>query len=146
MEPTENKMGVMPEGKLLASMAIPMMISMLLQALYNVVDSYFVARVSQDAFNALSLAFPLQALMIGLGAGTGLGVNAIISRSLGERRQDAADRAANTGVYPVRRRRLHLLCAVLPRADRRRGHRRGGHGVLHDLPRVLVRHLLSVLL
>ena len=71
METKENKMGVMPEGKLLAAMAVPMMISMLLQALYNVVDSYFVSRVSQDAFNALSLAFPLQALMIGLGAGTG---------------------------------------------------------------------------
>ena len=88
METKENKMGTMAEGKLLATMAIPMMISMLLQALYNVVDSYFVSRVSQDAFNALSLAFPLQSLMIGLGAGTGLGVNALISRSLGERRQD----------------------------------------------------------
>ncbi len=103
----ENKMGTMPEGKLLASMAIPMMISMLLQALYNVVDSYFVARVSQDAFNALSLAFPLQALMIGLGAGTGLGVNALISRSLGEKRQDMADRVANTGIV------LFFLCAAL---------------------------------
>ena len=103
----ENKMGVMPEGRLLANMAVPMMISMLLQALYNVVDSYFVSRVSQDAFNALSLAFPLQALMIGLGAGTGLGVNALISRSLGEKRQDMADRAANTGVV------LFALCAAL---------------------------------
>ena len=103
----ENKMGTMPEGKLLASMAIPMMISMLLQALYNVVDSYFVARVSQDAFNALSLAFPLQALMIGLGAGTGLGVNALISRSLGEKWQDMADRVANTGIV------LFFLCAAL---------------------------------
>ena len=84
METRENKMGTMPEGRLLFGMAIPMMISMLLQALYNVVDSYFVSRVSLDAFNALSLAFPLQALMIGLGAGTGLGVNALISRSLGE--------------------------------------------------------------
>ncbi|MBQ9646790.1 MAG: MATE family efflux transporter, partial [Oscillospiraceae bacterium] len=74
MEAKENKMGTIPEGRLLASMAIPMMISMLLQALYNVVDSYFVSRVSQEAFNALSLAFPLQALMIGLGGGTGLGV------------------------------------------------------------------------
>ena len=100
-------MGVMPEGKLLATMAIPMMISMLLQALYNVVDSYFVSRVSQDAFNALSLAFPLQSLMIGLGAGTGLGVNALISRSLGEKRQDMADRVANTGIV------LFALCAAL---------------------------------
>jgi len=107
MQTKENKMGVMPVGKLLYSMAVPMMISMLLQALYNVVDSYFVSRVSQDAFNALSLAFPLQSLMIGLGAGTGLGVNALISRSLGERRQDAADRVANTGVV------LFALCAAL---------------------------------
>lgn len=99
-------MGVMPEGKLLAQMAVPMMISMLLQALYNVVDSYFVSRVSQDAFNALSLAFPLQALMIGLGAGTGLGVNAIISRSLGERKQEMADRTANTAIV------LFLICAA----------------------------------
>ena len=107
MEARENKMGVMPEGKLLASMAIPMMISMLLQALYNVVDSYFVSRVSQDAFNALSLAFPLQSLMIGLGGGTGLGVNALISRSLGEKRQETADRVANTGVV------LFVLCAAV---------------------------------
>ena len=107
METKENKMGTMAEGKLLAAMAIPMMISMLLQALYNVVDSYFVSRVSQDAFNALSLAFPLQSLMIGLGAGTGLGVNALISRSLGEKRQDMADRVANTGVV------LFALCAAL---------------------------------
>ena len=97
----------MPEGRLLAGMAIPMMISMLLQALYNVVDSYFVSRVSQDAFNALSLAFPLQSLMIGLGAGTGLGVNALISRALGEKRQDAADRVANTAIV------LFALCAAL---------------------------------
>ncbi len=107
METKENKMGTMAEGKLLAAMAVPMMISMLLQALYNVVDSYFVSRVSQDAFNALSLAFPLQALMIGLGAGTGLGVNALISRSLGEKRQDMANRVANTGVI------LFALCAAL---------------------------------
>ena len=107
MNAKENKMGVMPVGKLLYSMAIPMMISMLLQALYNVVDSYFVSRVSQDAFNALSLAFPLQSLMIGLGAGTGLGVNALISRSLGEKRQDVADRVANTGVV------LFALCGAL---------------------------------
>ena len=107
METNENKMGVLPEGKLLAGMAIPMMFSMLLQALYNVVDSYFVSHVSQDAFNALSLAFPLQALIIALGGGTGLGVNALISRSLGERDQETADRVANTGVA------LFALCAVL---------------------------------
>ncbi len=106
METKENKMGVMPEGKLLADMAIPMMFSMLLQALYNVVDSYFVSRVSQDAFTALSLAFPLQALIIGLGGGTGLGVNAIVARSLGEKDQEMADRTANTGIV------LFALCAA----------------------------------
>lgn len=100
----ENKMGVLPVGRLLASMAIPMMFSMLLQALYNVVDSYFVSRISQDAFNALSLSFPLQSLMIALASGTGLGVNTLIARSLGEKRQDAADRTANTAVV------LFLLC------------------------------------
>ena len=97
--PRENKMGVLPVGKLLANMAIPMMISMLFQALYNVVDSVFVARLSQDAMNAVSLAFPLQTLMIALGGGTGVGMNALLSRSLGEKKQDAADRAANTGIF-----------------------------------------------
>ncbi|MBR5470994.1 MAG: MATE family efflux transporter [Oscillibacter sp.] len=97
--PQENKMGVMPVGKLLANMAVPMMISMLFQALYNVVDSVFVAMISQDAMNAVSLAFPLQMLTIALGGGTGVGMNALLSRSLGEKRQDAADRAANTGIF-----------------------------------------------
>ena len=97
--PQENKMGVMPIPKLLANMAVPMMISMLFQALYNVVDSVFVAKLSQDAMNAVSLAFPLQSLMIALGAGTGVGMNALLSRSLGEKRQEAADRAANTGIF-----------------------------------------------
>ena len=97
--PQENKMGVMPEGRLLAGMAIPMMISMLVQALYNVVDSIFVAQLSQDALNAVSLAFPLQNLMIALAGGTTLGMNTLLSRSLGEKRQDMADRAANTGVF-----------------------------------------------
>lgn len=97
--PQENKMGVLPVGRLLAGMAIPMMISMLVQALYNVVDSVFVARISQDALNAVSLAFPLQNLMIALGGGTAVGINALLSRSLGEKRQDMADRAANTGIF-----------------------------------------------
>ena len=95
----ENKMGVQPIGRLLAGMAIPMMISMLVQALYNVVDSYFVAKISQDAFNAVSLAFPLQTLMIAVGGGTSIGINALLSRSLGEKRQEVADRAANTGIF-----------------------------------------------
>ena len=95
----ENKMGVLPIGRLLAGMAIPMMISMLVQALYNVVDSVFVARLSQDALNAVSLAFPLQNLMIALGGGTAVGINALLSRSLGEKKQDMADKAANTGIF-----------------------------------------------
>ena len=75
-------MGVLPVGKLLAGMAIPMMISMLVQALYNVVDSIFVAQLSEDALNAVSLAFPLQNLMIAFGGGTAVGINALLSRSL----------------------------------------------------------------
>ena len=76
-----------------------MMISMLVQACYNVVDSVFVAQLSEDALNAVSLAFPLQNLMIALGAGTAVGINALLSRSLGEKKQDMADRAANTGIF-----------------------------------------------
>ena len=105
--PRENKMGVMPVGRLLAGMAIPMMISMLVQALYNVVDSVFVSRISENAFNAVGLAFPLQNLMIAVGAGTAVGINALLSRSLGEKKQDMADRAAGTGIF------LSLCSAVV---------------------------------
>ena len=97
--PQENKMGVLPIGRLLAGMAIPMMISMLVQALYNVVDSVFVAMLSENALNAVSLAFPLQNLMIAVGAGTAVGINALLSRSLGEKKQEMADRAAGTGIF-----------------------------------------------
>ena len=92
-------MGVQPIGRLLASMAIPMMLSMLVQALYNVVDSVFVSRISENALNAVSLAFPLQNLMIAVGAGTAVGINALLSRSLGEKKQEMADRAAGTGIF-----------------------------------------------
>lgn len=95
----ENKMGIMPEGRLLAGMAIPMMISMLVQALYNVVDSIFVAKLGVEALTAVSLAFPLQSLMIAFGAGTAVGINALLSRSLGERNFNYANKAANTGVF-----------------------------------------------
>jgi len=105
--PQENKMGVMPIAPLLAGMAVPLMISMLVQALYNIVDSVFVARISQDALNAVSLAFPLQNLMIAVGGGTAVGMNALLSRSLGEKKQDQADQAANTGIF------LFLLSAVV---------------------------------
>lgn len=95
----ENKMGTMPIGRLLANMAAPMMVSMLFQALYNIVDSVFVARLSQDAMNAVSLAFPLQTLCIAFSVGTGVGMNALLSRSLGEKNQTAANRAAGTGLF-----------------------------------------------
>lgn len=80
----ENKMGVMPVNKLLISMAVPMMISMLVQALYNVVDSIFVSRIDEFALTAVSLAFPLQNLLIAFAVGFGVGLNALISRALGE--------------------------------------------------------------
>lgn len=92
-------MGVLPVGPLLFNMAVPMMISMLFQALYNIVDSVFVGMLNQDAFNAVSLAFPLQMLCIAVGTGTGVGMNALLSRSLGEKRFDVADRTANTGIF-----------------------------------------------
>ena len=77
----ENKMGTMPVGKLLVNMSLPMMISMLVQACYNIVDSVFVARVSENALTAVSLEFPLQTLMIAVGGGTAVGVNALLSKS-----------------------------------------------------------------
>ncbi|MCI6730795.1 MAG: MATE family efflux transporter [Lachnospiraceae bacterium] len=96
---SENKMGVMSEGKLLLNMSLPMMISMFVQALYNIVDSIFVAKISQDALTAVSLAFPMQSLMIAVSAGTGVGVNALISRSLGERKRKKANTIAVNGIF-----------------------------------------------
>lgn len=94
----ENKMGVMPIKKLIVNMSVPMMISMLVQALYNVVDSVFVAMLSENALTAVTLAFPLQNLMIAVGAGTGVGVNAMLSRALGEKKYERSDKAANTAI------------------------------------------------
>ena len=87
----ENKMGVMPVNKLLISMSLPMMISMIVQALYNVVDSIFVSQVSEAALTAVSLAFPLQILSIAVGSGTGVGINAVLSRALGEKNYNKAN-------------------------------------------------------
>ena len=81
----ENKMGVMPIDKLIISMSLPIMISMLVQALYNIVDSIFVAMISENALTAVSMAFPIQNLMIAVGVGTAVGVNALLARSLGEK-------------------------------------------------------------
>ena len=91
---SENKMGVMPVGRLLLSMSLPLMISMLVQALYNVVDSMFVSRLSEEALTAVSLAFPAQNLMISVGVGTGVGINALLSRSLGEKDFHMANKTA----------------------------------------------------
>lgn len=94
----ENKMGTMSTGKLLITMAAPMMLSMLVQALYNIVDSIFVAQYSQDALTAVSLTFPVQSLMISIAAGTGVGVNSVLSRRLGEKQFGLANRVATHGL------------------------------------------------
>lgn len=96
---SENKMGTMPEGKLIVTMSFPIMLSMLVQALYNIVDSAFVARISEDALTAVSLAFPVQLLMIAVATGTGVGVNALLSRRLGQKRQAEANAVAVNGVF-----------------------------------------------
>lgn len=95
----ENKMGTMPINKLLLSMSIPMIISMLVQALYNIVDSIFVAQIDENALTAVSLAFPIQNLMIAVGTGTGVGVNALLSKSLGENNQVRAKRAGGNSIF-----------------------------------------------
>ena len=97
----ENKMGVLPVKRLLISMSLPMMISMLVQALYNIVDSVFVAQIEEKALTAVTLAFPMQNFMISVAAGTGVGINALLSRSLGEKRFDKADHAANSGIFVI---------------------------------------------
>ncbi|WP_027090584.1 MATE family efflux transporter [Thomasclavelia saccharogumia] len=95
----ENKMGVMPVNKLLISMSLPMIISMLVQAMYNIVDSVFVAQISENALTAVSLAFPLQNLMIAFASGTAVGVNALLSRSLGEKNQDQVNNTAINSIF-----------------------------------------------
>lgn len=95
----ENKMGVMSENKLLVTMSLPMVISMLVQALYNIVDSMFVAQISENALTAVSLAFPAQNLMIAVATGTGVGINALLSKSLGEKNFPLANKVAENGVF-----------------------------------------------
>ena len=94
----ENKMVVMPVGKLLFNMALPMIISMLVQALYNVVDSIYVSQISESAVTALSLAFPVQNMQIGFAVGIGVGINSLLSKSLGEGNREAANRTAGNGM------------------------------------------------
>ncbi len=95
----ENKMGVMPIPRLLITMSLPMMLSMLVQALYNIVDSIFVAQINENALTAVSLAFPVQSLMIAISAGTGVGINALLSRNLGEKKFEEANQAARNGIF-----------------------------------------------
>jgi len=98
MQQKQNKMGVMPIPKLLLSMAIPLMLSLLVQSLYNIVDSIYVSRISEQALTATSLAFPVQMLMIALGVGTAVGINALLSRLLGQKKHDEVSRGAATGL------------------------------------------------
>lgn len=95
----ENKMGVWPIPKLLLSMSLPMMLSMLVQALYNIVDSIFVAKISENALTAVSLVFPVQTLMIAVATSTGVGINALLSKRLGEKDFEGANRAARNGLF-----------------------------------------------
>ena len=97
----ENKMGTMPVGRLLLNMALPMIASMLVQALYNIVDSIYISRVSESAVTALSLAFPVQNMSIALSSGVAVGVNSLLSRSLGEKNQKMANRAAGNGIFLI---------------------------------------------
>lgn len=99
MAQQENKMGVMPVNQLLVNMSLPMMISMLVQALYNIIDSIFVAKVGEEALTAVSLAFPIQTLLIAFGAGTGVGVNALLSKCLGEKDFEKANKTAMNGIF-----------------------------------------------
>ena len=98
---TENKMGTMPVGKLLIQISLPIMISMFVQALYNIVDSIFVAKLSTDALTAVSLAFPIQNLMISAGVGTGVGINALLSMRLGQKNYKAVTQTALNGIFLV---------------------------------------------
>ncbi len=95
----ENKMGTMPVGRLLISMSVPIMCSMLVQALYNIVDSIFVARIEEDALTAVSLAFPLQTLMFAMGIGMGVGVNAMLSKALGAKDFELVNKSAMNGIF-----------------------------------------------
>ena len=102
-----RRMGEMNEGRLILKLAVPMMLSMLVQAMYNIVDSIYVSMVSEDCLSALSLAFPAQNIMIGLATGTGVGVSTLISRALGRGDRDEAGKTAGTAIF------LCFCCWVL---------------------------------
>ena len=109
----ENKMGTMPENKLLLSMAVPMMISMLVQALYNIVDSIFVSRICEDALTAVSMAFPLQNIIISIAVGFGVGINALLSRALGQKNAERVNQVAVNGLLLALLSYLFVLVAGL---------------------------------
>ena len=98
-QPGQNRMGTMPINRLLITMSLPMIISMLVQAMYNIIDSIFVSRINEAALAAISMAFPIQSLMIAVSSGTCVGVNALLSRSLGEQNQKEAQKAAQNGIF-----------------------------------------------
>ncbi len=99
MQAAENKMGIMPVNRLIVNMSLPMVISMLVMALYNIVDSMFVSWISEEALTAVSTAFPVQNLMIAVSTGTGVGLNALISKSLGEKQKNVASEYAKNGLF-----------------------------------------------
>ena len=116
-QPQENKMGVLPVGKLLAGMAVPMMISMLVQALYNIVDSLFVAQINEQAMTALSLVFPIQNFVNAVAIGFGIGINALVALYRGAGDYDRADTAATHGMALSV---LHgILCTLAVAMNRR---------------------------
>lgn len=148
-DPANNRMGSAKMLPLILTMALPAMFSMLIQALYNIVDSYFVAQVSQNALTAVSLAFPIQNLLVAFGVGTGVGVSSLISRRLGERDQEAADNAATHGIilsaitYVV----FAVFGAIVGASvygalHAGRGSAQHGHDVHHDCDGGIVRLLL----
>ena len=124
----ENKRGTMPVGKLLANMAVPMILSMLVQALYNVVDSIYISRYAESAVTALSLAFPVQNLMIAVSVGLGVGINAVLSRALGEKDQEKASVYTSVGFFSYTYVYLRIIgnkSVSVSQADRKIGYTLG---------------------
>ena len=117
MENNENKLGTMSIPKLLFQVSFPIVVSMFIQSMYNLVDSYYIGKINEDAFTAISIAFPIQNIMIGIAVGTGVGMNSLISRYLGEKNYEKSNRTAETGlalaiIYGII---LLILSRFLPR-------------------------------
>lgn len=117
MQSNENKLGTMSIPKLLFQVSFPIVVSMFIQSMYNLVDSYYIGKINEEAFTAISIAFPIQNIMIGIAVGTGVGMNSLISRYLGEKNYEKSNRAAETGlalaiIYGII---LLILSRFLPR-------------------------------